>query len=317
MTSIPWVEKYRPDVFPDIIMDKYNRQFFENLIETSQTPNMLFYGPPGTGKTTTIINFIRLFQERNEGHYDKSMIMHLNASDDRGVEVIRNQIQQFVSTKPFFSNGVKFVILDEADYMTKNAQLALHKLIQTSCHHSTKVCICLICNYISKIESYLQNEFIHIRFNTLDNVNILQFLTNILVKENIEYKPCNLQRIVGYFKNDVRSMINFIQIRKNEQIRTKLLNETVFNKIEKQFENKTSYESFSSFIRNLSMTYEMDELSLLSSFFSFITLEKTDSYTDDYHMRMSKIVEIFIENINIVEPRILERFVHKNMISLY
>ena len=86
--------------------------------------------------------------------------IHLNASDERGIEVIRNQINHFVNTKTFFTKGLKFVILDEVDYMTKNAQQALHYLIQ---QYSDNIRFCLICNYVSKIDSSLQNEFIHLR----------------------------------------------------------------------------------------------------------------------------------------------------------
>ena len=124
---------------------------------------MLLYGPPGTGKTTTIINLINKYQE-NENCKNKDLIIHLNASDDRGVDIVRNQIYQFVNTKTLFNNGLKFIILDEVDYMTKNAQCALRYLIQ---QYSSNIKFCLICNYISRIDNSLQNEFVRLKFCNL------------------------------------------------------------------------------------------------------------------------------------------------------
>jgi replication factor C subunit 3/5 len=132
----------------------------------------LLYGPPGTGKTTTIINLINEYQTKYN-QTNKGSVIHLNASDERGIDIIRNQIYQFVKSKNFFEVGLKFVILDEVDYMTKNAQQALKYLLQSSCYN---VRFCLICNYISKIDESLKNEFICIRFNQLPRCDIYKFI---------------------------------------------------------------------------------------------------------------------------------------------
>ena len=129
MDNSPWVEKYRPNKFEDIVLTTINKKILVNIVKFNYFPNLLFYGPPGTGKTTTIINLINKYQETYD-QKNKGLIIHLNASDDRGIEIIRNQIHQFVHTKTLFGNGLKFVILDEVDYMTKNAQQALRYLIQ-------------------------------------------------------------------------------------------------------------------------------------------------------------------------------------------
>lgn len=125
--TIPWVEKYRPKKFEEIVLDPINRTIFKNILENNYFPNLLFYGPPGTGKTTTIINLINDYQSKYS-KINHSTIIHLNASDDRGIDMIRNQIYQFVRTKNMFDKGMKFVVLDEVDYMTKNAQQALKYL---------------------------------------------------------------------------------------------------------------------------------------------------------------------------------------------
>ena len=129
MDSIPWVEKYRPSSLNDIVLDEFNREILENIIETDHFPNLLFYGPPGTGKTTTMINLINSYQVKHN-QKNKDLMVHLNASDERGIDIIRNQIYQFVNSKPLFNTGTKFIILDEVDYMTKNAQYALKCLLQ-------------------------------------------------------------------------------------------------------------------------------------------------------------------------------------------
>ena len=170
--DIPWVEKYRPNHFDNIVLDPINRNLFKQIINKEHFPNLLFYGPPGTGKTTTIINLMNSYQKKYN-QQGKGLVIHLNASDERGIDIIRNQINKFVNSKTLFSKGIKFVVLDEVDYMTKNAQQALCYLLQKQ---KDTVRFCLICNYISKIEESLQNEFMKLRFNQLPNKNIVTFL---------------------------------------------------------------------------------------------------------------------------------------------
>jgi len=156
-TYIPWVEKYRPTAFTDIVLNQENTTIFETIFRLNYIPNILLYGPPGTGKTTTIINLITEYQRKNNQR-NKGLMIYLNASDERGIDIIRNQINSFVNSKALFNTGMKFVILDEVDYMTKNAQQALKYLLQ---EYKDNVRFCLICNYISRIDDSLQNEFVN------------------------------------------------------------------------------------------------------------------------------------------------------------
>jgi len=205
--SIPWVEKYRPDNFDKIILSDENKNFLNQILKKDIFPNLILYGPPGTGKTTTIINIIKKYQEINN-QKDNSLIMHLNASDDRGIDIIRNNINSFVNSKNLFTKGIKFVILDEVDYMTKNAQIALKSLIQMNVEN---VRYCLICNYISKIDQSLITELILVRFNELPQDIIIQFLKLIIQNENLSLTIEDIKNIQKFYKSDIRSMINYIQ----------------------------------------------------------------------------------------------------------
>ena len=196
----PWVEKYRPKTFDDIVLDPLNKQLLDNIITTEHFPNLLFYGPPGTGKTTSIINMIKKYQKKKN---NKNLMIHLNASDERGIDIIRNQINTFVNSKSLFNNGMKFVILDEVDYMTKNAQMALRNLLQ---NYKSNVRFCLICNYISRIDESLQNEFVRLRFNQLPECEIIKFLNIINKEENLNFSDENIQIIQGLWNlNDFHS----------------------------------------------------------------------------------------------------------------
>ena len=180
---------------------------------------MLFYGPPGTGKTTTIINLINSYQEKYN-QKSKGLVIHLNASDERGIDIIRNQINKFVNSKTLFNEGVKFVILDEVDYMTKNAQQALWLSSQ---RQTENVRFCLICNYISRIEEQLQNEFIKLRFNQLPKDHIIDFLSGIVKNESVDISVDQIKNIQLMFQSDIRSMINYIQLNQNDLTMKKII----------------------------------------------------------------------------------------------
>lgn len=277
---IPWIEKYRPSNFNSIVLEPYNKRLLNNILATSYFPNLLFYGPPGTGKTTTIINLIKHYYQNNTATISVSfhdLVIHLNASDDRGVEVIRTQIQQFVSTKSVFNGGMKFVILDEADYMTKQAQQALRHLIQT---FSNEVRFCLICNYISKIEEGLQTDFLKIRFNQLPEENIHHLLMDISNKENIDVSMNVIQKIQQTYNSDIRSMINYLQANQyiiNDNIC--IIDNSVWEKLYKLMNMKQDIsekkklervtEIYKS-IRNISIIYNINIFNLAKNFITYI-----------------------------------------------
>ena len=122
---LPWVEKYRPETLDDLVSHKDITATIENFIDKNRLPHLLFYGPPGTGKTSTILAMARKIY----GPQFRNSVLELNASDERGIEVVREQIKSFASTKSVFSNkgGFKLIVLDEADAMTQAAQSALRR----------------------------------------------------------------------------------------------------------------------------------------------------------------------------------------------
>ena len=301
METSPWVEKYRPNKFEDIVLTPINKKILKNIIKFNYFPNLLFYGPPGTGKTTTIINLINKYQE-TFNQKKKGLIIHLNASDDRGIDIIRNQIYQFVNTKTLFGNGMKFIILDEVDYMTKNAQQALHYLIQK---YNTQIRFCLICNYISRIDSALQNEFIRLRFCQLPKNDIFMFLKNIVKKENLSISDIHLQNIRSIFKSDIRSMINFLQSN-HTQIdgnSLKIISSEFWENLLIKFKNDG--ENVQIFIQDSCVLFNINIVTFLKKFLLFIIRNKTDKI----NKKFLSLTKNIMHNIETNESYLLNYFV--------
>jgi len=269
--GIPFVEKYRPVKFDDIVLDPLNKQIFKNIIETGHFPNLLFYGPPGTGKTTTIINLVNSYQEKLN-QKNKELMIHLNASDERGIDIIRSQISQFVNSKTMFNHGMKFVILDEVDYMTKNAQQALRYLLQ---NFSNSVRFCLICNYISRIDEGLQNEFLKLRFNQLPKNNIIKFLTNISICENLNLTQKSLNLIQTLYKSDIRSMINVMQSNQNiKDTNIFIIDNSIWEELFNKIKNGDDLQSLILFTNDISYKYNMDKKNIIKDFLNYIIRNK-------------------------------------------
>ena len=281
--SIPWVEKYRPDVFEDIILDTNNKELFKRILETNYFPNLLFHGPPGIGKTTTIINLINKFKKQNNEE-SKSLIIHLNASDERGIDIIRNNIYNFVNSDNLFSKGTKFVILDEVDYMTKIAQQALKCLLQ---EYNKGIKYCLICNYISKIDYSLQYEFIKVRFNKLTENDIYNYLNKINKEEGINMKKQNIINIIRNFDSDIRSMINYMQSNIHNKIN--IMDDKVYNNllnINKNGTIQTFYKNFNM----LENKYNINKSLIIKNYITYILNNKLELLNSDKIRELEYII---------------------------
>ena len=288
--NIPWVEKYRPNNFDDIVLDNYNKEIFENMLKNNYIPNLLLYGPPGSGKTTTIINLINKYQENNN-EVNKSLIIHLNASDERGIDIIRNQINNFVNSNCLFIKGLRFVILDEVDYMTKNAQQALKYLLEDN---KNNIRFCLICNYISKIDSALQSLFIRIKFNELPKKDIIYMLNNIKNNEKLNCNNSTFENLYNYYKSDVRSMINHLQSKKND----KILNNKNYEDITK-YAKSNDLNNFIKYLNSISNNYNIDKKNIIKNYSSYIIFDFKDNIIE-YIDKFKFIIHNLDININYI-----------------
>jgi len=206
-TSLPWVEKYRPATLSDLVAHDDIISILNSLIGANKLPHLLLYGPPGTGKTSTIVAMARRMY--GGGKY-KAMVLELNASDDRGIEVVRNQIKEFASTGQLFSSagGTKLIILDECDAMTSDAQFALRRIIEK---YSSDARFCLICNYVSKIIPALQSRCTRFRFAPLAKEQIRGRLLEVAAAEKVTHTPDGVEAILDLAQGDMRRVMNLLQ----------------------------------------------------------------------------------------------------------
>lgn len=305
MNNTPWVEKYRPVEFEAIILDAKNKQIFLNMVEQDTFPNILAHGFPGTGKTTAIMNLLNLYYKK-KNIPSSSMVIHLNASDERGIDIIRNQINTFVTTKKLlFSKEecLKFVVFDEVDYMTKSAQQALRYLIQTT---PKNVRFCLMGNYISRIEDSLKNEFMKIRFNCLPREKTFAFLKSICNHENVKIEDSDIYSLIDFFHNDVRSMINFLQC--NQHYQTDEMKLTIINQEDfERFHHKLATDDDVKDDNILQMVYEISiqknvsPKQFLLRFFHFL-LKLDYPYSEETLFTLEDIVHNFTTETKYLIP---------------
>jgi len=176
----------------------------ERLIERNNLPNLLFYGPPGTGKTSTILACAR----KVNGPKFQSMVLELNASDDRGIDVVREEIKNFASSQKLFTQGMKLIILDEADAMTQTAQFALRRVMEKFIK-STR--FCLICNYVNKIIPASQSRCTRFRFGPLEKSQISLRLKEMSRNEGVQLEQNGMDAIIELAQGDMRKCINVLQ----------------------------------------------------------------------------------------------------------
>jgi DNA polymerase III delta prime subunit len=198
-----WVEKYRPKELGQMVLSDQYRIIFEGFISKNEIPHLLLYGPPGSGKTTLARVLIDNLSK------DSADLLTLNGSTSTGVDVVRNLIEEFLKV-PSFSSSTKIVFIDEADYLSGNAQAALRNITET--YHEAGRFI-FTCNYLSKIIDALQSRCQSFEFRKLPINYILSFCKDILSKENIEYDETFLKKLISSLYPDVRKIVNVLQSR--------------------------------------------------------------------------------------------------------
>ena len=207
---IPWVEKYRPNKVEEIVGNTQVISILNNMVERNSLPHLILFGSSGTGKTSTILAFAKKIY----GKFYKHMILELNGSDDRGINVVREQIKEFSSTnnnlyKMFAKKNMhKLVILDEVDSMTLDGQFALRRIIE---NYTENTRFCLICNYITKITPALRSRCLSFRFEPLNTDFILDKIYDVMEKENVDLNDEIIDKIVIKSNGDLRKSINMLQ----------------------------------------------------------------------------------------------------------
>ncbi|CAF4115055.1 unnamed protein product [Rotaria magnacalcarata] len=205
MANLPWIEKYRPATLDELVSHKDIIDTIRRYISLGELPHLLFYGPAGTGKTSTILALAKQMYTPTEM---RGCVLELNASDDRGIGIVRDEIQTFVSTQTLHKKGIKLIILDEADAMTNDAQNALRRIIE---QYTATARFCFICNYLSKIIPAVQSRCTRFRFGPLSNEQMMPRLEYVIEKEQVQIEPEGKKAILQLANGDMRRALNILQ----------------------------------------------------------------------------------------------------------
>jgi len=205
-TNLPWTEKFRPKIISDVISNQNIVEAINGYIHRKNFPHLLFCGPSGTGKTSLIIAAAKQLY----GNYFNIMTIHINASEERGIEVIRNKVKHFSSAMNFTCKDIPFklVILDEADAMTTTAQAMLRRMIED---YTSSVRFCLICNKLKNIDPAIQSRCTNFRFSPLDDSDVYNHLVKLCNNENIYYEKSGLKMLIKISNGDMRKVFNNLQ----------------------------------------------------------------------------------------------------------
>jgi len=271
-----FVEKYRSQTLEDYVGNEQLKQIIGKYIETNDVQHLLLYGTPGTGKTT----LAKIIVNNIDCDY-----LYINASDERGIDTIRDKVQGFASSATFKS--LKVIILDEADFLTIQAQASLRNIIET---YSRTTRFILTCNYLERIIDPLQSRCQVLKINPPSKKETAQHVANILDTEGVNYEISNLALVVNKYYPDIRKILNTCQtniIGDNLKIDESILTSSYKDKLLKELKspNKSTFKN----IRQIIADSNIDDF---EDVFRFL-YDSMDEYVKD---DMNKgIITIIIE----------------------
>ena len=200
-----WTEKYRPKNLDEVVGQKHVTERLKAYVSSNNMPHLLLTGPAGTGKTTCSLALAKeMFGDEWKGNF-----IELNASDERGIDVVRGKIKEFARTAPLGQAEFKIIFMDEADALTSDAQAALRRTMEKF----SKICrFILSCNYSSKIIDPIQSRCAVFRFKPLSKEDVAEYLNMIVRNENIQIDDDAMEALIHVARGDMRRAVNSLQV---------------------------------------------------------------------------------------------------------
>jgi len=247
-----WIEKYRPKTLDEVAGQNEIIERLKSYVKTKNVPHLIFAGPAGTGKTTSALALSKeLFGDTWRQNFNE-----LNASDERGINIIRGKIKEFARTAPIGKNKFKIIFLDEADSLTNDAQAALRRTIEKYTH----ICrFILSVNYSSKIIEPIQSRCTVFRFSPIKPDDIQKYIRKIATKEKLEITPDGLETLIFVARGDLRKAINVLQVGASlgRKITAELLYETSSTAKPEDVKSLISYALSGDFMAARNQLYDL------------------------------------------------------------